>query len=248
MSNKWKILTIGPTAPTTGAGGAALEKEEERMNNYLFETNTEVCMKWLNEREPNSVIYVSFGSIASLTELQMEEILEALLATNFNFLWVVREEERTKLPNYSESSSGIVTVTGKLGLIINWCPQLEVLSHESLACFMTHCGWNSTLEAISSGVVMIGVPQWVDQTTNAKFIEDVWKIGVRVNNNSNGENGGLVKKEEIERCIKEVCESEKGKELKRNAMKWKELAKEAVSEGGSSDTNLDYFASTLLFY
>nr|AYC35243.1 steroid glycosyltransferase [Calotropis gigantea] len=248
MSNKWKILTIGPTAPTAAAAAAA--------NNYLFETNTEVCMKWLDEREPNSVIYVSFGSIASLTEQQMEEISQALFTTNFNFLWVVREEERTKLPNClnnnnnnnnNPSSESFTTAAGKLGLIINWCPQLDVLRHESVACFMTHCGWNSTLEAISSGVPMICVPQWVDQTTNAKFIQDVWKIGVRVNNN-NGENGGLVKKEEIERCIKEVCESEKGKELKRNAMKWKDLSKEAVSEGGSSDTNLEYFASTLLFY
>lgn len=115
---------------------------------------------------------------------------------------------------------------------------------------MTHCGWNSTLEAISSGVPMIAVPQWVDQTTNAKFIQDVWKIGVRVKVDGDGKDNGLVRREEIVRCVREVCESEseKGKKLKRNAMKWKDLAEEAVSEGGSSDRNLEEFASSLLFY
>lgn len=235
MANKWPILTIGPTAPSMFLDNQVYKKEKLDDGNYLFETNKETCLKWLDKRETNSVIYVSFGSVASIGEEQMNEVAEALIKTNCYFLWVVRVEEENKLPKHFGYEKG---------LIINWCPQLDVLAHKSVACFITHCGWNSTLEALSSGVPMIGVPQWVDQTTNAKCIEDVWKSGIRVKINEKG----IVKREEFERCIKEVIESEKGKELKRNAMKWKELAKEAMSDGGSSDRNIEQFASTLNFY
>ncbi|KAK4381968.1 UDP-glycosyltransferase 74E2 [Sesamum angolense] len=73
-----------------------------------------------------------------------------------------------KLPrNFSEETS-------EKGLIVSWCPQLEVLAHEAVACFITHCGWNSTLEGLSLGVPIVVMPQWTDQSTNAKFVTDVW--------------------------------------------------------------------------
>ncbi|KAI5670039.1 hypothetical protein M9H77_19892 [Catharanthus roseus] len=241
MGSKWPILTVGPTAPTSMFLLDKKQKnyEDGRSINYLFETNTEVCMKWLDQREIDTVIYVSFGSLASLTEEQMEQVSQALIRSNCYFLWVVREEEENKLPkDFKETTSK------KKGLVINWCPQLDVLAHKSVACFMTHCGWNSTLEALCSGVPMICMPQWADQTTNAKLIEHVWKIGVGVNKS---DENGIVKREDIEDCIRQVIESERGKELKRNAIKWKELAKEAVSEGGSSYNNIQEFSSSLLF-
>jgi pathogen-inducible salicylic acid glucosyltransferase len=234
IASKWSILTVGPTAPSMLLGKQQKNSNED--GNYLFETNTEVCLKWLDERETVSVIYVSFGSMASLREEQMEEVAQGLLRSNCHFLWVVRADQESKLPKDFKSE------TSEKGLIINWCPQLDVLAHRAVACFMTHCGWNSTLEALCSGVPMIAVPQWVDQTTNAKFIADVWEAGVRVQVNENR----MVTGEEIERCIRQVTETERGKELKRNAIKWKELAKEAVSEGGSSDRNIEEFASGLL--
>ncbi|KAL6343243.1 hypothetical protein AAG906_022159 [Vitis piasezkii] len=57
----------------------------------------------------------------------------------------------------------------------------------------------------------------------------------------NDSNAGIVKREEIVVCIKDVMEGERGNELKRNALKWKELAREAVNEGGSSDKNIKEF-------
>ena len=78
---------------------------------------------------------------------------------------------------------------------MSWYLQLEVLTHKAIGSFMTHCGWNSTLEALSLGVPMVAMPQWTDQLTNAKFIVDVWKVGVRIKMNE------IATKDEIELYI-----------------------------------------------
>ncbi|KAL0334425.1 UNVERIFIED_CONTAM: UDP-glycosyltransferase 74E2 [Sesamum angustifolium] len=107
--------------------------------------DTNACKNWLNQRQPRSVIYVSFGSLAELTAEQTLELAWALKASGIHFLWVVRSSEEAKLPrNFSEETS-------EKGLIVSWCPQLDVLAHEAIACFITHCGWNSTLEGLSIG-------------------------------------------------------------------------------------------------
>ncbi|KAL5702824.1 hypothetical protein ACHQM5_027990 [Ranunculus cassubicifolius] len=123
-------------------------------------------------------------------------------------------------------------------MIVPWCSQVEVLNHPATGCFVTHCGWNSTLETIATGVPVVAFPQWSDQGTNAKLIEDFWKIGVRVEPN---EEDKIVKSEEIIRCLEEVMDAETGEELRSNAKKWKEAARAAMSEGGSSDRNLRTF-------
>ena len=111
-----------------------------------------------------------------------------------------------------------------------------------VGCFVTHCGWNSTLEAVASGVPIVGIPHWADQPTISKYVESVWGIGVRVRKNENGSLG----KGEIERCIREVMDGEKKDEYKRNAAKWMQKAKEAMQEGGSSDKHIAEFAKKYL--
>jgi pathogen-inducible salicylic acid glucosyltransferase len=215
-----------------------LDKQLEDDREYgpsLFKPNLDGCMEWLDSKETGSVVYVSFGSMAALGEEQMEEIAWGLKRSDCNFLWVVRESEKKKLPsNFAEESS-------EKGLIVTWSQQLEVLAHKSVGCFMTHCGWNSTLEALSLGVPMVAMPQWTDQPTNAKYIADVWHVGVRVKANEKG----IVTKEEVEGCIREVMEGERGSEMRRNSEKWMKLAKTAVDEGGSSDKNITEFAAEL---
>ncbi|CAB4267007.1 unnamed protein product [Prunus armeniaca] len=234
MRTRWPIKTIGPTLPSM-----YLDKRLEDDRDYdfnLFTPNVDTCIKWLESKDTGTVVYVSFGSMANLGEKQMEELALGLKRSKTNFLWVVRESEIQKLPSNFEEQ------TSEKGLVVNWCPQLQVLAHEAVGCFMTHCGWNSTLEALSSGVPMVAMPQWTDQLTNAKFVEDEWKVGVRVK----VDQMGIVTKEEIERCIAQVMEGERGKEIKRNSMRWRELAKEAAAEGGSSDKNIEEFVAALL--
>ncbi|KAK2995882.1 hypothetical protein RJ640_029607, partial [Escallonia rubra] len=233
MASQWPIKTIGPTIPSM-----YLDKRLEDDRDYdlsLFKPGDDDCIRWLDTKETGSVVYVSFGSLANLGEDQMEELACGLKQSNRYFLWVVRASEESKLPtNFSTEAS-------ENGLLVNWCPQLKVLAHPAMGCFMTHCGWNSILEALSLGVPMLAVPQWTDQPTNAKYVVDIWQAGVRVKVDEKG----MIRREEIETCIREVMEGERGNELKRNAVRWKELAKAAVDEGGSSDKHIDEFISEL---
>nr|GMD90883.1 UDP-glycosyltransferase 74E2-like [Ipomoea batatas] len=227
MAEKWAVKTIGPLVPKidkTLKGG-----KRDRID--LFELDSESYLKWLDIREPKSVVYVSFGSVVVMSEEQMEEIAWGLAQSNKYFIWVVRESELVKLPK--DLNFKII----EKGIIVKWCPQVEVLSHEAVACFMTHCGWNSTLEALGLGVPMVAMPNIADQPTNAKLIEDVWKVGIRVKVNEKG----TITRQEIQMCIKQVMEGEKANEFRRNVIKWKGLTEEATSEGGSSDANIKDF-------
>ncbi|CAN1789100.1 Flavonol 7-O-beta-glucosyltransferase UGT74F1 [Linum perenne] len=118
-----------------------------------------------------------------------------------------------------------------------------VLASGKVGCFITHCGWNSTLEALSLGVPMVAMPQCGDQFTNAKFIQDVWGTGVRAEEADDEKGMVIIKREEIERCIREVME---GEEMRRNAGKWEKIVMEAVLEGGTSDKNTEDFAAALI--
>ncbi|KAG5242219.1 glucosyltransferase family protein [Salix suchowensis] len=233
LASQRSIKPIGPMIPSF-----YLDRQLEDDKEYgpsLFKPNLDGCNEWLDSKETASVVYVSFGSLAALGGEQMAEIAWGLKRSGCCFLWVVRESERKKLPStFAEESSG-------KGVIVTWSQQLEVLAHRSVGCFMTHCGWNSTLEALSLGVPMVAMPQWTDQPTNAKYIADVWQVGVRVKANEKG----IVTKEEVEGCIREVMEGERGNEIRRNSEKWMKLAQTAADEGGSSDKNITEFAAEL---
>ncbi|XP_059447552.1 mogroside IE synthase-like [Corylus avellana] len=233
MASQWPVKTIGPTIPSIYLDKRLEDDKEYGLN--LFKPNVDTCMKWLDTKEIGSVIYASFGSLTTLGEEHMEELALGLKNSSCSFLWVVRESEEKKLPD------NFIEETTERGLFVTWCPQLDVLAHKAIGCFMTHCGWNSTLEALSLGVPMVAMPQWTDQPTNAKFIADVWKVGIRVKLNEKG----IATREEIEMCIREVMEGERGKEMKKNSLRWKELAIEAVDKGGSSDKNIEVFVAKL---
>ncbi|XP_062175064.1 UDP-glycosyltransferase 74F2-like [Alnus glutinosa] len=234
MAKILPLRTIGPTIPSMFLDNRIEDDKEYGLS--IFKPNTDTCMKWLNDRPNGSVVYVSFGSMAALEVEQMAELAWGLRMSNSYFLWVVRASEEAKLPK------NFVEETSEKGLVVRWCPQLEVLTHESVGCFVTHCGWNSTLEALSCGVPMVAVPQWTDQPTNAKYIMDFWKMGLK----APVDEKGLVSREAAEHCIKEIMEGERGKEIRKNALKWRKLAKEAVDEGGSSDKNIEEFVAKLV--
>ncbi|CAJ2677514.1 unnamed protein product [Trifolium pratense] len=219
--NNLKMIPIGPLIPFNS---------DASFSGDLLQVSSDY-VEWLNSKPNSSVVYVSFGSYFVLSQRQTDEIARALLDCGFSFLWVLREKEEDL--KFKEE-------LGEKGKIVKWCSQMEVLSHSSLGCFFTHCGWNSTLESLVSGVPMVAFPQWTDQKTNAKLVEDVWKIGVRVDGKVNED--GIVGREEIRRCLEVVMGSgEKGEEMKKNAKKWKELAREAGKEGGPAEKNLRSF-------
>uniref|UniRef100_A0A803PHH6 Glycosyltransferase n=1 Tax=Cannabis sativa TaxID=3483 RepID=A0A803PHH6_CANSA len=233
ICNHWPGKLIGPMVPSTYLDGRI--EGDKGYGADLWNPLSEQCMKWLETKTPNSVIYVSFGSMVSLTEEQMGEIAWGLKESGFYFLWVVKEHDRIKLPK------GFIELSKDEGLVITWCNQLEMLAHEAIACFVTHCGWNSTLEGLSLGVPMVGIPQWADQLTDAKFVADIWEVGVRPNEDEKG----VVRKEELIKCLKVVMEGKRSQKIRMNSLIWKSKALEAIGEGGSSDKCITEFATFL---
>lgn len=238
LGEQWLAKLIGPMVPS-----AYLDERIEGDKGYgasLWKPLGQECTKWLETKPQNSVVYISFGSMVSLTQQEMEEIAWGLHKSGLDFLWVVKDSERHKLP---KGFLEFITQNQEKGMIVNWCNQLEILAHRSVGCFVTHCGWNSTLEGLSLGVPMIGVPKWADQLTNAKFIKDVWCVGGRVKLDNEL---GIVKREDVVMSLNEVMnEGNRGLEIKKNVEKWRGLAKEAISEGGSSDKAIDEFVVAL---
>ncbi|KAB1213509.1 Anthocyanidin 3-O-glucoside 5-O-glucosyltransferase [Morella rubra] len=236
---KFSLIGIGPlNIPSAFLDGK--DPSDTSFGGDLFEGSKDY-VEWLNSKPESSVIYVSFGSISVLKKQQMEEIALGLLDCGRPFLWVIRAKENGEEEKEEDKLSCRDELEQK-GIIVPWCSQVEVLSHPSLGCFVTHCGWNSTLESLVFGVPVVAFPQWTDQQTNAKLIEDVWKTGVRVT----ADKDGIVEGDEIKRCLELVIEGgETGQEMRRNAKKWKDLARAAVKEGGSSYENLKAFVDEI---
>ncbi|XP_061369162.1 phloretin 4'-O-glucosyltransferase-like [Gastrolobium bilobum] len=246
--DKFRMIPIGPLIPSAFLDGKD-PSDTSFGGDIVHVVSNDDYLEWLDSKPELSVIYVSFGSLAVLPKRQTEEIARALIDCGRPFLWVIRKKENENenenegkelQEKEKEEELSCMEELEKIGKIVKWCSQVEVLSHPSLGCFVTHCGWNSTLESLATGVPTVAFPQWTDQATNAKLIEDVWKTGVRLDGEVNEE--GIVEAKEIKKRLEVVMESgEKEEELRKNAKKWKSLAREAVKEGGSSDKNLRTF-------
>ncbi|XP_051134137.1 UDP-glycosyltransferase 74E2-like [Andrographis paniculata] len=217
MLGQWPVKMVGPSVPSAFLHDNLNSDTDYGSSHDRLPEGDAATADWLNAKSPKSVVYISFGSMAQISAVQLEQIADGLIESGSTFLWVVREPEhrfllRTRLDRGAAE-----------GMLVPWCNQVEVLMHESVGCFLTHCGWNSTLEAISFGVPVVAMPQWSDQPLNAKFVDEVWGVGVRVGR-GRGE-GGVVGKEEVKRCVEEVM---KGEEYRKNALKWRDLAKDAM--------------------
>ncbi|GMI74567.1 UDP-glycosyltransferase 73B4 [Hibiscus trionum] len=196
-------------------------------------------LSWLHSKEPESVLYISFGSVGRLSPAQILEIAYGLQASNQPFIWVVGtvfNGEETWFPTGFEEK----IKESEQGLIINgWAPQLLILEHRSIGGFMTHCGWNSVLEGVSCGVPMITWPKFADQFYNEKLVTDVLKVGVKVGSLDwltwNMESQRTVGRDKVEAAVKRLMGGgEEGVEMRNKAKLVGEMAKKAVEEGGSS--------------
>ncbi|XP_030442034.2 phloretin 4'-O-glucosyltransferase-like [Syzygium oleosum] len=235
--DKFEVIGIGPLIPSAFLDGQ--DPADTSFGGDLFKSSSGY-IEWLDTKPKASVIYLSFGSISVLSKPQKEEMAQALLEAGRPFLWVIRESGKEER---EEDILSFKDELENLGMIVPWCSQVEVLSHPSIGCFVTHCGWNSTSESLVCGVPVVAFPQWSDQQTNAKLVTDVWRTGVKVTPNEQG----VVESGEIRRCLELVVgDGKEGEEMRRNAQKFRDLAREAVKEGGSSDKNLRAFVDEVI--
>nr|6BK1_A Chain A, UDP-glycosyltransferase 79 [Oryza sativa Japonica Group] len=231
MESTWRAKTIGPSLPSFYLDDGRLRSNTAYGFN-LFRS-TVPCMEWLDKQPPRSVVLVSYGVVSTFDVAKLEELGNGLCNSGKPFLWVVRSNEEHKL------SVQLRKKCEKRGLIVPFCPQLEVLAHKATGCFLSHCGWNSTLEAIVNGVPLVAMPHWADQPTISKYVESLWGMGVRVQLDKSG----ILQREEVERCIREVMDGDRKEDYRRNATRLMKKAKESMQEGGSSDKNIAEFAA-----
>lgn len=200
------------------------------------------CLKWLDSQKPNSVVYVCFGSLAKFNSAQLKEIAIGLEASGKNFIWVVRkgkgEEEEDEKDWLSEGYEQRMEGTGLI--IRGWAPQVLILDHPSVGGFVTHCGWNSTLEGVAAGVSMVTWPVAAEQFYNEKLVTEVLKTGVGVGVQKWAPGvGDFIGSEAVEKAIRRIMEEEEGEEMRNRATELAKKAKRAVGKDGSSYSNLD---------
>lgn len=208
------------------------DKDLDQLGSNLWKNDPE-CLHWLDAKLPDSVIFINFGSITVMTPGQLTEFAWGLANSNQSFLWIIRPdlvsgENAILSPEFLEAVK-------ERGMISSWCSQEEVLNHPSVGGFLTHSGWNSTLESICSGVPMICWPYFVEQQTNCWYSCTQWGIGMEIDND--------VKRDNVASLVRTLMVGERGKEMKRRALEWKNMAHQFANT--SSYTNLEAFITQI---
>ncbi|KAL9397003.1 hypothetical protein Peur_011256 [Populus x canadensis] len=199
------------------------------------------CLRWLDDQPHGSVLFVSFGSGGTLSLDQITELALGLEMSGQRFLWVVRSpnDEVSNATFFSVDShkdpfdflpKGFSDRTKGRGLAVpSWAPQPQVLSHGSTGGFLTHCGWNSTLESVVNGVPLIVWPLYAEQKMNAWMLTKDIKVALRPKASENG----LIGREEIANAVRGLMEGEEGKRVRNRMKDLKEAAARVLSEDGS---------------
>jgi len=220
-------VTDGPTPPIFCIGPLISSSNQDGENQHE-------CLNWLNSQPSQSVVFLSFGSMGLFSAKQLHEIAVGLENSGQRFLWVVRNPppDNNKEPNLDELlPNGFLDRTKGRGFVVKqWAPQVEILSHGSVGGFVTHCGWNSVLEAVSSGLPMVGWPLYAEQRLTRVVLVKEFKVALAVNESDDG----LVSAAELEKRVSELMDSEAGKVVKQKVLAMRDAAVAAVEEGGSA--------------
>ncbi|KAJ0785552.1 putative UDP-glucuronosyl/UDP-glucosyltransferase, UDP-glycosyltransferase family [Helianthus annuus] len=230
-----EIKSIFPHTYTVGPQQLLLnhisEKEAKKSNfngHSLWKEEPE-CIQWLQSKEPDSVVYVNFGSLAVMSIQDLIEFGWGLVNSKHYFLWIIRADLVDGKPVVLPQE--LKDVINKRGFIASWCSQEEVLNHPSVGGFLTHGGWGSVIESLSAGVPMVCRPFSHDQKVNCRQMCQEWEVGMEIE--------GDVKRDEVEKLVRALMAGLEGKRMRKKAMEWKKTAEIATDSNGSSSLNVE---------
>lgn len=229
-----RVWAVGPVLPPNDHSSSPVERGGSSS------ISAAEVSSWLDKCGENAVVYVCFGSQAVLTNEQMEALTMALEKSGVKFILSVKGATKghEEVEKYGQFPSGFESRVAGRGLIIKgWAPQVLILRHRSTGAFLTHCGWNSVLEGIVSGVPMLAWPMGADQFSNATLIVDELKIGVRVCE-------GDETVPDADEMGKVLAKAINGfEEERKRSIELQKAASDAVTDGGSSFQCLDDLAT-----
>ncbi|CAN6457395.1 unnamed protein product [Victoria cruziana] len=230
----------GAPAPPAYAVGPMLSPGTE------LDSKNHDCIKWLDRQPDSSVLFLCFGSRGAFPTDQIHEIARGLELSGQRFLWSLRvgpDPAPGTMAGLRDADldevlpAGFVERTNERGMVWpKWAPQVAILSHPAVAGFVSHCGWNSTLESVWYGVPMIAWPLYAEQGMNAFELVNVLGVGLAIRNDGGG--GDIIRAEELERAVRSLMEGEEGRKVREKMKETKELGRKAVEEGGSSFLNM----------
>jgi hypothetical protein len=244
---KRKTWHIGPVSLYNRSN---IDKVERGIKTSIDEHS---CLNWLDSREPNSVLYISFGSMPRITSAQLLEIAHGLEASDHPFIWVIGRILDYSSKDKREVEMGLLPVgfeerisNSRRGLLIRgWAPQLLILEHPAVGAYMNHCGWNSIIEGVTAGVPMITWPFSSEQFYNERFILNIIKIGISMGNEDWVPLKELprvtIRSDKVAAVVNRLMGSEEDEvvEMKERATEFRDKAVKAFKEGGSSYNNVD---------
>nr|XP_010917832.1 anthocyanin 3'-O-beta-glucosyltransferase-like [Elaeis guineensis] len=228
---------VGPVALSYGEGAA------ERGGGGTRADGGNRCLKWLDTKEEGSVVFVCFGSWCHFTAGQLREMAAGLEASGKAFLWAVRGTTEDAAKTEEWMPEGWEERVGERGLVVGgWVPQVAILEHKAVGAFLTHCGWNSVLEAVAAGVPMLTWPLVFEQFINERLVVDVMGLGKRVWDgfrSTLAEEKVVVPGEAIGRVVSGFMEpGGDGERARQRAREYAAMARAAVAEGGSAYRDL----------
>ncbi|CAM0914175.1 unnamed protein product [Alopecurus aequalis] len=182
------------------------------------------CIAWLDGHQDRSVVYVSLGSLTVISEEQLAEFLSGLTAAGYAFLWVLRPD---MIAGGITTLPALKRLGGEKARVVEWAPQRDLLRHRAVGCFLTHAGWNSTLEAAGEGVPMVCWPFFADQLINSRFVSSVWRTGVDMKD--------VCDRAVVERMVRHAMESA---EMRTTAHAMAQQLRLDIADGGSSSSEL----------
>lgn len=234
------VWSIGPLLPPAAFEGMGIDQGFMNSRGKTADIDEEECLRWLESRRPQSVVFVCFGSLFFPNDEQIRALAAGLEASGQPFVWAIRRSQAEPNPRATEVGlpEGFEDRTRERGLIIwGWAPQLLILSHPSVGAFLSHCGWNSTLESVSRGVPMITWPLFAEQPFNSKLLVEHLGMAVQICLDVSS----VPDEEEVRRAVTMLLREEEGKKMRMRAEELRRLTKMAVDKEGSSYNNLHSF-------